>query len=106
MKRLKNVSGIFLALVLGLCVISTPALAEHGWIEDPPQTGKGTYDLPPRPGKTSSSSDDLLYPAGSYTSVLMEISYRLVEFLIDDIKTSPTIQSSPVGGSNEPTKVR
>lgn len=107
MKRLKNVSGFFLALLVGLCVLSTPAMAEFPWVGDAPMLGKEEGDPPPGPGGGSSAKSEPVdsVKALGYSSLLVEISYRLAEFMVGDVDALPTTQSSPVGAKKASTKV-
>ena len=98
MKRLKDTSGIFLLLLLGLCVISTPAFAENPWIDGPPHGTEDEHDSPgPRGGRAESdaSSDSALRPL-TCSGLIMDIAYHLTNFICGADSAVETVQKPSV----------
>ncbi|UCG60724.1 MAG: hypothetical protein JSV52_10350 [Candidatus Zixiibacteriota bacterium] len=97
MKRLKDTTGLFLLLLLSLCVLSTPAFAEHPWVDLPPQCGK-EGDGPPGP-RGGKAEEDVSHGAPqrmlTYSGFIMEISYRLVDLIYGDANTASTVLNPP-----------
>ncbi len=93
MRSLSKVTSLILLLSLCLCFLSTPALAEHGWTEDPPRKGGGPSgaDGEDVPQNQWQRTDGLL----DNTNFLYDISIRIAMMIEPACGTSVVTANPP-----------
>jgi hypothetical protein len=109
MKRLKKAAGFALLLSLSLCLISTPALADNPWTEDPLQLQLGRDDSGGSPGPGRQTEGDI--QSGPYRtsspSFIRDVSYRVLLLMGfgDDLAGERQGWIEPVKGTESESRV-